>query len=335
VTRTAGVVLALAVACCAARAETARADDAPDQKATAQLLFEQGRSAVEQGRFAEACPKFAESQRLDPGIGTQLWLADCYENNGQTASAWVTFKEAAAAAALRHDKREEVARQGASSLEPKLSRLMIVVPEAAALQGLEVRRDGVVLGALEWGAAIPVDPGVHAIAVGAPGRKAWSTTVELPAKPDTLQVTIPALEPAPLPSQESSASGSAAATSPREAPAPSSASPPNRWRTIGLVTGGVGLVVIGVGTVLSFVAKSAYDDSNAGHCHPDNACDPTGLQDRSHGFALATGATVAMIAGAAAVVGGAVLYFTAPGGASNVAIVAGPLGGSARLSIAW
>jgi hypothetical protein len=333
-TRIAGIALAFAFVC-AAGAETARADDAPDQKATAQLLFEQGRSAVEQGRFAEACPKFAESQRLDPGIGTQLWLADCYENNGQTASAWATFKEAAAAAALRHDKREEVARQGASALEPKLSRLMIVVPEATALQGLEVRRDGIALGALEWGAAIPVDPGVHAIAVGAPGRKSWSTTVELPAKPDTLQVTIPALELAAPAAPASSASGGPAAGPQRETPAPSSPPPSNRWRTIGLVTGGVGLVGLGVGAVLSLVAKSAYDDSNAGHCRADNACDPTGLQDRSRGFGLATGATVALVAGAAAVVGGAVLYFTAPNSTSTIAVGAGPLGASARVTILW
>jgi hypothetical protein len=75
------------------------------------VLFEQGKALVERGNFPDACPKFAESLRLDPGLGTMLWLADCLENNGQTASAWAQFKEAAAAAALSRDPREKIARE--------------------------------------------------------------------------------------------------------------------------------------------------------------------------------------------------------------------------------
>ena len=44
----------------------AHADGTGDEKAAAQVLFEQGRALVERGAFADACPKFAESQRLDP-----------------------------------------------------------------------------------------------------------------------------------------------------------------------------------------------------------------------------------------------------------------------------
>src|SRR5258706_2634131 len=73
-----------------ARAEATLAD-----KAAAQTLFDDGRKLMAAGKFGEACPKLAESQTLDPGVGTPVNLADCYEPGGQTASAWTAFLEAA------------------------------------------------------------------------------------------------------------------------------------------------------------------------------------------------------------------------------------------------
>src|ERR1700722_1557843 len=119
------------------------AQDASSQ-AAAQALFEQARQLMADGKYAEACPKLVESERLDPGAGTLLNLGHCYEKNGQTASAWVTFKDAAAAADLKHRAEGSArARERALALEPTLSKLTIDVPPEARVSGLQVRRDGV------------------------------------------------------------------------------------------------------------------------------------------------------------------------------------------------
>src|SRR5215472_1302913 len=60
----------------------------------AQALFEEGKRLMSEGKYREACAKLADSERLDPGAGTLLNLAACYEKNAQTASAWSTYVEA-------------------------------------------------------------------------------------------------------------------------------------------------------------------------------------------------------------------------------------------------
>src|SRR5580698_2670520 len=102
-------------------APDARAQSSSDQ-AAAEALFKQGRDLMASGQYAEACPKLAESERLDPAPGTLLNLATCYERNGQVASAWVTYKEAATVARKADQpERAQLARRKAAELEPKLS----------------------------------------------------------------------------------------------------------------------------------------------------------------------------------------------------------------------
>src|SRR5439155_23616159 len=67
-------------------------------KAAAEALFEEGRKLMAEGKVESACPKFADSQQIDPSSATLLNLANCYEKQGRTASAWATYRQAASLA---------------------------------------------------------------------------------------------------------------------------------------------------------------------------------------------------------------------------------------------
>src|SRR5215470_3965724 len=97
-------------------------------KAAAEALFDQGRAAMQDGDFGKACGLLERSQHIDPGVGTLLYLAECYEKSNRTASAWATFREAADAAdRAKESVRARTGRDRAARLEPFLSRLTIQV----------------------------------------------------------------------------------------------------------------------------------------------------------------------------------------------------------------
>jgi len=162
-------------------------------RAAAQALFEQGRVLLAQNNTEAACSRFEESERLQSGLGTQYHLADCYEAVGKTASAHALFLEIAARARdLDQTSREEVARQRAAAVEPKLIKLRITVPQASG-QDVLVERDGSRVGRAQWGLGVPIDPGVHRIRALGVGLVPWQTEIKVPPKPGLITVSVPPL----------------------------------------------------------------------------------------------------------------------------------------------
>lgn len=184
--------------CMLAVASPASATD-PREAQIAQALFDEARLLMEKKQFADACPKFAESQRLDPGAGTFLNLAVCHEAEGKLATALGEFHEGHAAAVRdgRRD-RQDVAQKHISSIERIVPRVTVVVPGAAAaeLEDVEVKLDGFVLRRAAWGVPMPVDAGQHVVTSSAPRHMPWNTTFTIRID-ERKTVEVPALAPAP------------------------------------------------------------------------------------------------------------------------------------------
>jgi hypothetical protein len=284
---------------------SAQAQNAANQ-ATAEALFDAGKKLMAAHKYGEACPKFYESNQLDEGIGTSLWLADCYEKNGQSASAWAQFRQAAALAAKVSDPREKVARARAKALEPELSKLTVVVPSSSLLPGLKVARDGGEVAQPIWGTEVPIDPGPHTLVVSAPDHRPATLQVDIRRGPSHATLDVPLLEEAPEPAVAEPVVPVPGATPPAEPPR----FPLQRALAIG--AGAAGVVSLAVGGYFGLSAKSDLGHSNAGHCNAKDMCDPAGLSDRASAESAATASTVLFIAGGVAVAGGIALWLTAP-----------------------
>jgi serine/threonine-protein kinase len=268
----------------------------PSDQAAAEALFKDGRRLYDAGDYVRACPKLAESQRLDPAPGTLINLASCYEKSGRTASAWITFKLAIASSRQKgHDDWAKLAQDRAAALEPKLSRLVLVVPKESDVDGLALKRDGAEVGRAEWGTPIPVDPGPHVVEATAPHKKTWSQSVDVGDDAKTTTVTLPTLADGPG----------------GEVPVDAHAAPGSGQRTVGLVLAGVGVVGLGASAIFGLTAMSKESDALS-HCKQDTYCTPEGVSLGSDAKSAATISTITFALGAAALTGGLILYFSAP-----------------------
>jgi hypothetical protein len=303
--------------------DRAHAQSAGD-KAAAEALFDEGKRLVDAGKFADACPKFEESQRLDAGLGTMLYLADCYERAGRTASAWATFREAAAVAkSAGQADREQIARGRAEGLEPKLHRLALRVEDAS--DGLTVERVETASGRREqlsratWGVALPIDPGTYRVTASAPGKTPWSSNVTIPPDAGTQTIAIPSLvagaasEPPPPPKETT--------------PPPPAEAVEESWSTqhwIGLGIGAVGVVGLGVSGALAIVAVGKNGDADD-LCGEGSATCTTqeGVDASSDAQGMGNAATGALVAGGVLTTIGIIVFLAAPYEKESAATIGG------------
>ncbi len=243
------------------------------------------------GHYAEACPKLAESERLDPALSALLALAFCHEKEGKTATAWSEFVTARGLAEKTNEvERERLARGYVEALEARLLRVTITVrQEMQSVEGFELRQNGAPLTKATWGVAAPVDPGEQVIEATAPGRRPWMLRFVVHEGDPTHAIEVPALElnaPAPQP----------APVAPETARAPES----HAGRNWGYALGGLGIASVAAGAFFGIRAIGKNDDAKA-LCAPTSCTSPDGLDRNSEARSSATISTIAITGGLAAI----------------------------------
>jgi hypothetical protein len=245
------------------------------------------------GDFATACPKFAESNRIDPKPGTLMNLALCHEKSGRSASAWAEYTEAATLAARAgQGDREKVAREHAATLEPTLPHVIIAADPTA---GEVIALDEHPIGPAALKTPIPVDPGAHLLRATAPGVTPFEQSFEVTPGGPARSLTVPSLMAAPIAEPEHGGPASGALSR----------------RTLGLVVGGIGVALVGIG---AYFGAQAFTEKNAA----ENGCGPNFCTSAGNGATNAmktdeTLSTIGVIAGLAAAGAGVYLVVSSAG----------------------
>ena len=281
---------------------------AQGQSTVAEGLFNEGRALFDQGNYEAACPKFRESDRLEPAVGTKLNLAMCEESRGRIATAWALFR-VVVETVPPNDPRHALAEEHRQALGPRVP-YMVVQLRPGAPADTTARLGELELKAASFGAKLPVDPGEHTLVVSAQGHADASfelTAVEGQTTPVEVepgaQDTAPAAQSAPVESAE---------------PAPERPlfTP---LRIGGVVAGGLGVVSLALGGIFTAQAVSKNDDSMA-DCD-GNVCGPEGKESRLDAQSAGNAATATVILGVVLVGAGAALWFI--GAPDETAVQAG------------
>jgi hypothetical protein len=216
------------------------------------------------------------------------------------------------------------------------------------VSAVKVTVDGKPLADKVTGAALVVDPGEHTFTFTVPGGAPVTQTFIIKEgvkdrhevivlggsaptppqpKPETPPATPAAGAPAATtattatvgpPPNATGATPDTPSTPPDEKPA-AGASP---LRMVGWVVGGVGLALVGLGTVFGVEALS----TKSSHC-PNGTCTPAGSANTA--YSQATISTVGLLAGGVMLAGGVGLVLFAPSGqpSSTASVAIGPLAG--------
>jgi hypothetical protein len=288
----------LVLALLAPRLASAQSDTLADS------LFRDAREAMKAGDYQTACPKFRESNRLEPSAGALLNLAICERKLGHVATAWTKFRELADLWP-GDSERQAVARRHMKELEPELPRLYI---QSAAVANATLRLDGVALEQPSLEVDLFVDPGAHLVELVTAERVLARQTVTIGVGERFVVALTPEPEPETPPAGQSDTADSvkaapaarnvgseraAAQAWTKETPPPN---PRKRFLPAAYVASGVslgGFALAITGGTLAFVDKNVVSE----HC-PNRTCDAVGVEATEDGRRHVAVANAGLLVGA-------------------------------------
>lgn len=230
--------------------------------AAADALFRRAREDLKAGRTAEACARFAESQKLEPSAGALLNLAECSAREGHLALA-LTRVEEAVRMLPPGDKRLAFATARRAALDARTPKVTLEHGEALGAD-TSVAIDRTPLGASVVGVPLPLDPGKHDVTLRDRGV-VRTRTFEL-REGQRLTISLHTLGEASERAGEPSRSDSTTVQ-----PSPAAARrPADGKRIVGF--GALGLAVAGVATGIVGGLAATGAASDVGSRCPDRAC---------------------------------------------------------------
>jgi hypothetical protein len=283
------------------------AEPSAADRETGRALFAQGMAALDTHDYvgAERACRGAHAIVRVPTASTCLGRA--LEGLGRLIEARDVFFEAAHyPAAVGEPKVFTDARTAASAeadaLAARIPSLLIAVTGPPETSKLHATVDGATIPADTVRLPRKVDPGKHIVDVSAPGFR--HARVEVAAVEGQERRVAVSLEP-------SAADERSSAPPQVETSSPASAEPGSGRKTIALVTGGVGVASVVVGSVFGLLASSKWSSAKSA-CGAGCGPDAPAQGEKSTAATDATVSTVGFVVGGVLVAGGLALWFTAP-----------------------
>jgi hypothetical protein len=325
---------------CSAQLSTqlARAEDpSAAETAAARSLAVDGLKLAQAGNCAEAVPKLERAEKLYHAPVVASRLGECYVSMGKLVEGTEVLRRV-----LREPvpadpppallKALERAQKALDSAKPRIAGITLKV---ATVSELSVKIDGDAVPSALLETEIPSDPGEHQIEAIAPGFLKSSTRVTVTeGEKKTITLTLTRDPNAPIAVAPNVAASSTTGDEPaaKQAPARSDAPlsteagepepPRSPNRTAAYVSLGIGAAALGAGGVLGFMTIQKHKDLKDS-C-PDNMCTSDKESELDDAKQLGNFSNIAFGVGAAGIIVGTVLYFTAGPSSSDRAHVGKP-----------
>jgi hypothetical protein len=273
-------------------------------ESSAKTRFADALKLYKSGSVAEALPLFRGVAEATRSPNAQLYVAYCLAQLGKRADAHRAFalvlKQIAERPADKYDSTREAAEAQLAILNVRLSKIVILIPDAPP--GVAVTLDGVAVEDKTLGSSIVVEPGTHHVEASASGLLPVRRDVsldggELKTIPLSLQKAAQE-QPRPRPAPP------VVAASPASAPRAPESHP---IRTAGYVSGAVGVAGLAVFGVTGMMAKATFDRLDR-ECGRAGCSDAGHLGDINRGKSLQAIANIGLVVGAVGIaVGGTMI----------------------------